>query len=749
MAADELIPGVDLLTDDSIVAEATRRFNRCAEWEFEARQNFLNDYKFRHGDAYNGYQWLNRIRDQRDIDNRPCLTMNIVKQHNLQIINEAKQNKSSVQMRATGGGASKKSADMYEAIMRRIEYRSNAQSVYSTAQEFQVDGGWGWIRLGCEYVDAESFDQEPRLWRVADPLSVYIDPDCQAKDKSDARFGLVFDLIPNEQLHEAYPGLKEYQELQPLGASTQDDSWNVKHHTRVCEYFRKVFKPDVLLSFIDPSDNQRKTVKKSQLPPEVFKELKRAPLTKWRDIQDEVVEWYLIVGQKRVDKVIWPGRFIPLIKVIGEETVIEGRYDCKGHTRSMIDAQRMYNYNASAQVEFVALQSKVPWIAAAAAIAEYESYWNSANTINHSVLPWNHVDESGSPVPKPERLAPPNHSPAYETAMQTAFNQMMMTSGQWQNQMGMGGNERTGEAISRRQEQGYTAVYHFADNYAMALRLLGKQIIDLVPKVFDTRRLLMLQSEDGQDFQLELNPAARQPYAEQADEDGEIIRRVLNPALGQYDVEADVGPAYGTRREETVKAMTLLLTQAPALTGLIGDLLLNAMDFKEASEAATRLRRMVPPQALGKGPTQKESQLQQQLTVAQGALAKALEHGAVDRLKLTGKDQMRDVDVYNAETGRIKALAQQLPTDAEGMAALVHQLVSESLQTHLTPIIAANASGLDATGSAGADASSYSALNIPPMPGAKKAPDGEWYVRDPSRQGKYLKIAPLAEERSR
>lgn len=1066
---------------DPIIHEATKRFKRCAEWEADARENFLADYKFRHGDAYNHFQWPNRIQNQRDVDNRPCLTMNIVKQHNLQIINEAKQNKSAVAMRATGGGASKKSADVLAALMRQIEYQSDAQQAYATAQEFQVDAGWGWVRLVCDYESERSFNQIPKILRVADPLSIYGDPDCISKDKSDMKFGFAFDLVPDEMLEQAYPDLAEEYNTQPLYAATMDDSWNVKEHTRICEYFRKVQKKDVLISFIAPGSAvlgtgpQRKELLRSQLPLEIFQDLKAAPLSKWRPTIREEVEWYLIIGQKIVDRTIWPGKYIPLIKVIGEETVIEGKFDCKGHTRSMLDPQRMYNYNAllsldteiptpsgwttvgkleagmevfdqngkpipiitvlpvyndekcfeitfdngykvitdaghiwrveergkrkaatyqwidktvctaelikgkhfiktpkalqlpekellvdpyvlgswlgdghkssgrmsaheddvleqqelltelgygttkalhdrdtgkgvhftildlrgklsaigvlntkhvpseyfrgseqqrlallqglmdtdghfaeainqcvfinvnkslaravlelcaslgikasmtkqpeqrsifpdgvertsqanyriqftadpnvpvfrlkrkavlqtagrkthwrrnkrigikavvsvasvparcitldtpehlflctrgmipthnSAQVEFVALQGKTPWVAAVEAISEYESYYNTANTVNHSVLPFNAFTPEGEAIPKPERTAPPSHSPAYETGMATAFNQMMMTSGQWQNQMGMQGNERTGAAIERRQEQGYTAVFHFADNYAMALRLLGKMILDLVPKIFDTKRLLRLKMEDGEEFDLELDPGARQAYAEQVDEDGKVVRRVLNPQLGQYDVEAEVGPAYGTRREETVRAMTLLLTQSKELTPLIGDLLLSAMNFKEAEEAAQRLKNMVPPQALGKGVPAAQQKLQQQVVSLQGALAKALQLTGEQRISLKGKDEMRDIDVYEAETKRIVALAKQLPQDPEGMAQMIHQLVADSLQTHLTPIIQSNAERI------GGEARDRS-LDIPPIPGAKKAADGKYYISDPARKGKYLKV---------
>jgi hypothetical protein len=217
-----------------------------------------------------------------------------------------------------------------------------------------------------------------------------------------------------------------------------------------------------------------------------------------------------------------------------------------------------------------------------------------------------------------------------------------------------------------------------------------------------------------------------------------VARRIFNPQIGRYDVRAATGPAVGTRREQTVDAMKLILTQAPALTGIIGDLLLQSMDFKEATEAAIRLRRMVPPQALGQGPSQQEQALQQQLTQTQAALAKSLQEHGKQQLKLEGKEQLRDIDVYKAQTDRFKALAEQLKADPDEMMQVIHQLVGQSLQVHLDSVVQANAGDIDTE-----EPSAIPAMH----PGARQAPDGAWYLQDPSREGKYLKIEPLAEQR--
>jgi len=731
---------------DPVVDEGKRRFARCSEWEANARERFIEDIKFSYGDSDNGYQWPNAIRRSRDVAAKPCLTMNLIRQHNLQIINDGKRNKSDVRILPVGSGATADSASAMQAIVDHIQYNSQADNAYSVAREFQVYGGIGYWRICSDWVPG-TFRQELKILPVPDPLCVYLDPDIRQRNGSDAKFAFVFDDLARETYREAYPDHMDLAGLQPLGVAAGDDDWITRDHVRVCEYFRKIHLRDRLFSFIDPTDGQRKTILGSKLSSEMVEAIKADSKSKQRDVLVPKIEWYLIAGDKVIDRTEWPGKYIPIVRCLGEETLVEGIMDRKGHTRGMKDSQRMYNYNSSAQVEHVALQTKSPWTGAAEAIEEHEVIWNNANTDNYSFLPFKHLDSNGDPIPVqalPRRIDPPAASQAFEAGMTTAFNQIMMVSGQWQNQMGMGGNERTGEAIGRRQDQGDTATFHFRDNYESALVYTGMQLIDLVPKIYDVRQALQIQAEDGTSYEMLIDPQAQVAYQQKQNALGEVVSRVFNPAIGQYDVKAAPGQAFGSRREETVQALTLILTQAPALTGIIGDLLLSAMDFKEAQEAAQRLRRMVPPQALGQGPTQIEQQLMQHNQQLMQVLKETLQKLGKDQLKLVGKDQMRDIDAYNAETNRFKALADQLMLDQGGVQQVIEQLVREAAETHLTPILQANApqvseeSGEGNPGSAGE----------PPMPGATRAPDGEWYLKDPTRMRGYLRLAPLAQERA-
>lgn len=730
------------LEGNSVIAQAKARFKRCGEYEAQARQRFLDDLKFANGDSDNNFQWPNSLRQTRDTKGKPCLTLNVVRQHNIQIMNAGRQSKLAPSIKPVSSGATKAGADAFKEIIRNIEYHSNADQAYKVAREFQIEAGWGYWRLLTDWAGEDSWDQEIFITQIDDPMTVYLDTQCKLQSGLDAGYGFVFSDVLIDEFEEAYP---EYAgvPLQSLGALEGTESWVGKDFVRICEYFWKSQKDDKLASFLDPSSGERRTAKKSELGQELWEAVKEDPKTRIRDVKSEQVNWTLIVGDTEVDSTVWPGKYIPIVRLCGERRIIDGVMDCKGHTRNCKDAQRMYNYNASGQVEFVALQSKTPWVAPAKAIEGHEDQWAAANVRDSAVLIFNDKDENQQPLPPPQRPQPPQASPAFESGMTTAFNQLMMTSGQWQNQMGMMGNERTGEAISQRQQQGDVATFHFTDNFEDSLTATGVQLVDLIPKVYDSKRAYQMLAEDGSEYELLIDPALAQAVQKEQAVDGFGVRLVFNPNVGKYMVRADADAAVTTRREETIRNLTLIMTQAPQLTPLIGDLLMSAMNFKEASEAAERLRRMVPPQAMGQGPTQQEHQLTEQLQNSQGALLKALDELAKEKLKLSGKDQMRDIEAYRAQTDRMKALKDELAADPARAQELISGLLQQVAGVDLQQIVQANSDGVKEQSGQGAGQGPGVASgpsSSPPAPGAAQAPDGHWYLPDPTRPGKHVRV---------
>lgn len=680
--ADKL--DLDLLTgDDKILAEAKNRFSHAEAWEADYRRAYLDDLKMDLADAVNMYAWPNAVRRNRDIDQRPCLTVNKIHQHNLHIINNSKQNKPSIKIHPTGGDATAEAADVFEGVIRYIEYQSNAQAAYDKATEYQVRAGMGYWRVVTAYasedVSPEAFNQEIFIRTVKDPLNVYLDNDITEVDGSDAHWGFIFDNVPIEEFNKKYPKYKNPPTTPNLGESS--NNWVTVDHVRVAEYYRKVEHKTTVVAFTDPA-GQVQVLKKKDIPAELLVPLLQDPTTKTREVTDPEVEWFLIVGNEIVERSTWPGKYIPIVRIIGEESIVDGELDRKGHTRSMLDPQRIYNYWTSAAVEFVALQGKQPYVAPASAIEGYETYWQTANKVNYSVLPYKDKDDDGNPIAAPQREQAPQFAPAYITGMQVAANEMQMVSGQYQAVMGEPGNETSGRAINQRQRQGETATYHFIDNLAHGIRYTGKILLDLIPKIYDTPRVLSILAENGDVSTINLDPKAELAHEVKKNKLTSEVSMIFNPSVGRYDVQADIGPNYGTRREEAFNAFSQIAAQSPQMMSLVGDLLFKAADFPGADTIAERLRRMVPAQALGEEGPPEVKQLQAQLQQMQQVTTKLFEELATTRGELKNKDRDTDAKVYDAITTRMKVLMPQI-LDPHTIAVEVAQLMLEEKQNSL------------------------------------------------------------------
>lgn len=646
-----------LSEDDEIMQEAKTRFQACQEWESQARQLFLDDLRFANADSDNGYQWPDNIQAQRDTDDRVMLTINKVRQHNLQIMNDARQNKPSVAIRPTGNGATYQSAQVYEDVVRHIEYISNAQVAYDTATRFQVQCGIGYWRVATDYAGNNSFDQEIFIRRIKNPMSVYLDKDINEADGSDALYCFIFDDLDKKVFDAKYPRFKNVGSVTVLN---DGDDWVGKDRVRVSEYFRVVEKKDKLVHMTDPATGGKIIVRASKIPAEIRDEVLDDPDTKTRDLADREVQWFLIVGDKIAERKIWAGKYIPVVRVVGEETVIQGIMDRKGHTRAMKDPQRMYNYWSSSAVEMVALQGKQPYIGPMEAFEGLETYWDTANVDNQAWLPYNGLREDGKEIPRPERQQPPVMATAYINGMKIASDEIQAVSGQYQAELGAPSNERSGVAIQQRQRQGDNATYHYIDHLGIAIRFTGKILIDLIPKVYDTPRIIRIMAEDGTEKDVQIDPQAQQAFIMQKAQQGQAIQSIFNPSVGEYDVRADIGPSYGTKRQEAFNAFTQILAQNKEAFPLIADLMFRAADFPMADEIAERMRRMVPPQALGEGPSPQVQQLQGELQKMQQLLQTMAQQLGEEKTKVMSKDSQKEIDMYKAITDRLDVIQKHI-----------------------------------------------------------------------------------------
>ena len=663
--------------EKDIIERAYENFQACLNWEQATRQRYREDMRFLYADSDNQDQWEPAVKARRHLATQPMLTINKTHTHWLHVVNNLKANKPSVQVHPTNDEATYEAAEIFEGLVRHIEYKSNAKVAYDIAAEHMVGGGIGYWRLTTAYADDSTFDQEIFIKEVPDAMSVYLDPHIKRKDGLDAKFGFIYEDMPRREFERKFPNYKL-----PATSPSGNQMWITKDVVRLAEYYELEVRKEWLYALENP-DGSMRYAKESDISVDerkLFNEAIRqgAEGITRRRIDKRTIKKYLIGGDEVLEKGTWPGSYVPIIRCPGEEVVIEGRLDRKGLIRYMKDAQRAYNYNASAAIEFGALQSKSPYMAPVEAIEGLENYWATANTENHAYLPYNHADENGNPIPSPFRQQPPSSAPVYMEGMATAAQELMMTSGQYDQTFGEQSQELSGVSIEKRVNQGERVTYHFQDNQNMAIQTTGRMIIDLIPKVYDTKRIVRILGDDNTESQIMVDPELAEPMKKTEDEENARVMAIFNPNVGKYDVVAEVGPSYDTRRQEAFDAMTKLLAAQPALSQVIGDLYMGSADFPNADKLQERMRNWIPPNILGTGPSEQEQQLQQQLQQAQAIIQQLqeqlqekqsylaldkqrLDMDALNHLALRFENERQDsIQAFKAETDRVKALLSEL-----------------------------------------------------------------------------------------
>ncbi|WP_164557858.1 hypothetical protein HF313_15070 [Massilia atriviolacea] len=643
-------------------AEGLEIYKIAVERESENRQTYEDDIRF----ARLGEQWPEEVRRQREQDGRPCLTNNRMPAFIRQVTNDARQNKPSIKFHAVGDGADEWTAKVLDGLTRNIEYSSNADVAYDTAIDNAVSGGFGYFRITTEYAGDDVFDQDIRIERVANSLSIIPDAYCMDADSANWDNAFVEDSYSLEAFKAKWPKA-ETSNFEGDGKDVAPGWWDGKE-VRVAEWWTRREVPATLLKLSNGACMHQDEYDKAV---ELF-EVAGITVVEQRPTKTMKVTQHIMSGAEIIETNEWAGKYIPIVPVYGDEVVING----KRYLLSMIhfakDAQRMNNYWRTISTELVALAPKAPFIGPVGSF-NTDPNWQTANTVSHPYLEYDSV-AGGGPPQRQFFDGPP--AGALQEAM-NAGEDMKAIMGLFDASLGARSNESSGRAILARQREGDVSTFNFTDNLSRAIRHAGRIISDLIPKVYSSARIIRTIREDGSNQNVAVNqPTAPTPEEQKAQQEQNVgIQRIYDLTAGKYDVTCESGPSYTTKREEAAAQMTEFMRAVPAAGSLIGDLLAKNLDWPGADEIADRLKLMLPPQAQGKNPAleqaqQQMQQLQQVMQQMQQQLADA------ERDKQIEADKLR-IDAFNADTNRLKVVGTAM--GPEQIQALVMQTLQQML----------------------------------------------------------------------
>jgi hypothetical protein len=296
------------------------------------------------------------------------------------------------------------------------------------------------------------------------------------------------------------------------------------------------------------------------------------------------------------------------------------------------------------------------------------------------------TDGMGAVLPLPQRAAPPLPQTGLIQAKMGASDDIKSTTGQYDSSLGATSNERSGRAILAREKQGDTGTYHYVDNLARAIRHITRQLVDMIPKIYDTERIARIVGLDGEVDMVKINPQQPNPVNEIRDVNtGVLIEKIYNPGVGRYDVVVTTGPSYMTKRQEAMDAMSQILQGNPQLWSVAGDLFVKNMDWPGSEELAARLAKTIDPKLLEDGDKDPALQAAEQQMQAMGAeldqMAQMMQNfqKSVEVQDLERKNFEAEIKAYQAETQRISAVSAGMT--AEQIQDIVMGTIAAALDT--------------------------------------------------------------------
>ena len=651
--------------DDDKMALMRSRLQMAMAAYSDSREDELDDLRFMAGSPDNQWQWPADVLSTRgsvqgqSINARPCLTINKLPQHVRMVTNEQRQNRPSGKVIPADDNADVQVAEILNGVVRHIEYMSDADVAYDTACDNQVTYGEGYIRLLTEYCNDDTFDQDIRIARVRNAFSVYMDPTIQDPCGADAKWCFVAEDVLTTEYEEMFPDATPISTIMAQGVGNESAAqWLSEDTIRIAEYFYYATERATLNLYPDNQTAFAGTPQDKKLTAMFGRPLRS------REVNRKKVMWMKTNGFDVLEEREWPGKWIPVVRVVGNEWEVEGKMYISGLVRNAKDAQRMYNYWTSQEAEMLALAPKAPFIGYGGQFEGYEQQWKTANTTNWPYLEVNPdvTDGAGSVLPLPQRAAPPLPQTGLIQAKMGAAEDIKSTTGQYDSSLGIGGNERSAKAILAREKQGDVGTYHYVDNLARAIRHITRQIVYMTPRIYDTQRIARIIGVDGEVSMVKFNPSQQEPVKEIRDQNtGAIIEKIYNPSVGTYDVMVTTGPGYMTKRQEALDAMSQILQSNPQLWSVAGDLFIKNMDWPGAQEMADRFKKILDPKVLSEGDQSPEMMAaQQQLEAMTQELNRVTDimqniQDSAEMQKVEIDRYRSEIDAYNAETKRIAA----------------------------------------------------------------------------------------------
>lgn len=601
-----------------IIEQAKKHYQAAKDCWDEIYRKANQDLKFLSDEQY--AQWDQRDAAARATVGRPVLEVDQLSQFIHQVVNDIRMNTPAIKIIPGGEGSDMETADILSGRIKAIEYKSDADSAYDMAAEFAVKSSIGFIRVDHDYADEEGFNQELKVCRVINPAAVLIDPRSIEVDGSDAKYGFIFEEISLEDFKRRWP------DATPLSFGEEDKNKKpgMEDSIVIAEYF-----------VIEDEQEERGLLDDGTV--ESVTKGKKYKST--RKIKKPKVKRYKLAYEDELEpSTIFPGKYIPIVPVYGEEAWIDGKRHLNSLIRKSKSSQVAYNMLKSSETEILMKQQQAPVMAAVGQMRGFEDDWKQPDKA--MVLYYHTTDVNGKEVPVPQRIQPPTVSQGFANASLDAENNIRKTLGMYNAGVGKREGQSSGVALKQLERSGDVASFHFGDNLVKSIAQVGRVLVSALPTIEDSERVVNIIDEEDNHKLIGINGAIT-----------ENQKRTYEINKGKWGVRVITGPSFTTQRQEAATYYAEVIKSAPDLMPVIGDLVFKYQDAPGSQAISARLKKLVDPKLLDESEREDVAQDPQIIALTQ-QIQEAM--AAMQQMKAELENKQGEMQIKAAEL-QIKA----------------------------------------------------------------------------------------------
>lgn len=611
-------------------------------------------------------QWEGFLREQ--FSNRPRFELDMISQAINRFFGEWLTNRFSVKYRPENGAADKE-ANILSGLYRKDERRCGGDFAIDNAVLEGIQGGMGAWKITTEYVDEEDEENEEQKI-VFEPVysahaSLVWDPNAKRMDKADAKWCFILHELDSESLQEQFPDadLASFSHVN----DRREFNWNSNTNTYfIAERYGIVEKKTKAIIYKHPVTGEKRTYFKEEIE-DVLDDLSDMgfEFVSEKRVKRRTVEKCILGGSSEyLEKPqIIPGKSIPIIPFYAYWTYTDGQEFFWGLVRKLKDAQRLFNMQVSSLAEIAATSVKQVPIFYPEQVSGHENNWSQAHLGKKNYQLVNPMrDLQGNILPHTQGMvSPPIVDPALGALLDVTANHVQKETGVAPQQVN--DPDASGVAINAAAQLVNMNTQSIMKNIQKANMRSGQIYREIAADVYSEPTMMTLLEEDDTESTVQLFDSA-------IDKDTGKLIFLNDITKGQFEVVVDVGPAYATRRQETVSDLnkimdTLASTQEgqeymPILLGMLvenmeGTNLDDLKDFNNKKMLAGGMKEAKTDEdkayvAQIQAEQENAQEANPMMVAAQAEQTKA----QADMLDANNKEAANQIDAFGKQTDRMK-----------------------------------------------------------------------------------------------